>query len=153
MSYLPLHEHHLTPTLLANADIIWRRVLRRSATAGKTWANRIDTDQAVGTMKKLARGESVPGVKAFMLHDSHLFVCSFGSPWWANTPWLIEQFYMRVDVKAGPCPIDVIDQIAKDNGCTSIVFGSSLSPKDEALGRLLSRSGYSLQSSQFIKEI
>lgn len=154
MAYKPLHEHEPIKALITrDMQAIYDNVLSRSARDGKNWDMRINPADALDVIVNLMFNTGPPGLEAVVLNDSHVLLFSVGNPWWSKTPWLVEQFYIRL--ARGPSSIALadVDQLARDRNCTSIVFGTSLSADDEALSRLLARAGYQPQSRQLIKEL
>lgn len=154
LTYKPLHEHEAAKAILTkDMRTIYDRVLSTSGRDGKGWDNRINPDDALEIIVALMFNDGPPGLEAVVLNDSHLLLFNVGSPWWSKTPWLIEQFYLRLARGSAPAALAAIDTLAKDRACTSVVFGTSMAANDFALARLLGRAGYSPQSQQLIKEL
>jgi hypothetical protein len=143
-------KHKLYAELYIRAPELYDKAVERSARDGKKWDTRLDRNEAVARAR-LILNDSIPGVRAYILCDTHLMFASIGKMWWADKPWLIEQWYMRV-APGRSNPLAAVEKLADDNGCAATVFGTSLAAKDVALGRLLERSGYRIESTQYIKD-
>jgi len=128
-------------------------MIARSAESGKTWASRLDPDKALARFAMLLDGEDVPGVRAVVLNDSHIFLYTVASPWWGGDNWLAELFYIRVARGSTPLAMEAIELLARDSFCSSIVFATSLAARDASLGRLLHQYGYKQESTQHIKDV
>lgn len=153
-AYKPLHEHEAIKELITrDMKAIYAAVLSRSERDGKDWNNRVNANDALEVIVSLMFNEGPPGLEAVVLNDSHLLLFSVGNPWWSKTPWLIEQFYIRLARGPSDKALAALDELAADRKCTSIVFGTSMAAKDAALARLLGRAGYTPQSQQLIKEL
>lgn len=151
--YTYAHYHPMAGTLIANAETIYREVVDRSKRYGKHFHKMVDEPSAVYVIKELLRGSpSSAGLNAVVLNDSHLLVYAQGPLWFTGgSSWLLEQFYVRIGKGCARSALASIDELASDLGCTGIVMATSLAAKDSALGRLFESSGYSHQSSQFLK--
>jgi hypothetical protein len=133
---------------------IYAGMVERSAESGKTWATRLEPTQALQAFAKLLDGGELPnGVKAVMLEDSHVLLYAVSSPWWNTDRWLSEQFFIRVGRGSTDKAMAALDSLARGLGCTQIVFATSLAARDVSLSRLLSRFGYSQESTQHIKDL
>jgi hypothetical protein len=152
--YKPLHEHEPIKALITrDMQTLYDTVLARSSRDGKDWDSRINPSDALDVIVSLMFNAGPPDLEAVVLNDSHLLLFSVGNPWWSKTPWLIEQFYIRLARGTSSAALMAVDQLARDRSCTSIIFGTSLAADDEALSRLLARAGYQPQSRQLIKEL
>lgn len=143
-------EHELYQQIWDAVPELFDKAVQRADRDGKHWAQRLSKDEAVAKVRGILDGE-VAGVYAIVLADTHLMFVSVGNVWWSDKPWLLEQWYMRI-APGRSDPLAAVDELAKDLGCSTVVFGTSLSPNDRALGRLLERSGYQLESTQYIKD-
>lgn len=137
---------------LAGGEARFNAILRRADRRGKAWAGRMNYQDVVAALRRIVAGEH-PAMRAVVLCDTHLFVYCVGPVWWDDhTNWLIEQFFVRI----GPGdtdPLAAIEELAVALCCKHVVFGTSLAPDDEALGRYLATAGYTKESSQYIKEV
>lgn len=149
--YTLANAHPLYQQLMDSAPALYDRLVQRADRDGKNWAARIDKDTAIARVRAILSNED-DGVTAAILADTHLLFVSVGRMWWSDKPWLIEQWYMRV-APGRSDPMAAIDKMAADLGCYAVGFGTSLAPNDRALGRLLERSGYRLESTQYIKDL
>lgn len=147
----PAREHPLYQQIWDAVPELFDKAVQRADRDGKHWAHRLTKDAAVAKVRGILDDE-VAGIYAVVLADTHLMFVSVGNMWWSEKPWLIEQWYMRV-APGRSDPMAAIDKMAADLGCESIAFGTSLAPNDRALGRLLERSGYRLESTQYIKDV
>jgi hypothetical protein len=152
MMYTPFHDSPLASVVLENMDRLIDSVFARSDSLVKTWGSRVSKPAITEFMTDLCKGKQLAGIDAFDLCGTHLFVCTISRPWWDDSLWLMEQYYMRL-ARGVSDPLSAVDRIAEDHGCKTIVFGTSLARRDAALGRMLTSSGYSHQSTQYMKEI
>lgn len=149
MTYTPLCEHPKRNEWLAAAPEVLARVLLRS---NKEWARAVDTGASVKTLADLIRECEHAGLSAAVLNDSHLLIYTVASPWYApNEKLIVEQFFVRMDRGQTDEALAALDLLAKDLGATGAVMATSLAANDAALGRLLTRYGYSAMSSQHFK--
>lgn len=151
VSWCLAKEHPMQPRLLHNIDLLVGRFIRRAQQAGKSFGQMIDPDATFIAVHAALEGEH-PELQAVVLGDTHILLYSLARPWWSCETWLIEQFYGRI-AKGQSDPLGSLDFFAGDHlGVSKIVFGTTLA-NDAALGRLLAQSGYTQQSTQYIKEL
>lgn len=143
-------QHPLFNSIYESAPQLFDSALARSKRNGKTWDTRLDKEDAVARAR-LILSDEVPGLRAYILCDTHLLFASIGQMWWSSDPWLIEQWYLRV-APGRSDPLAAVDRLAQDAGCSAVAFGTSLAANDAALGRMLTSKGYRLESTQYIKD-
>jgi hypothetical protein len=150
--YVKASEWEGTPALLDYGPRLFATVLRRAGRDKEVWKH-VNLDSTVEAAKQAVLGEHEQ-LKAVILDNAYLFIYHTGLMWWGDgRPWLLEQFFMRLAKEGTPSrAMAGIDQLAKDEGCSLIIMGSTLSPDDEAMARLCKMHGYSQQGLQLMKE-
>lgn len=91
-----------------------------------------------------------------LIHGQYVLTFAV-TPVWYMGPDLVlcEQLLLKLpaDVASGGGnPFPVIEQLAKDMGCKSIILSDALG-SGETLGRLYQRGGYARIASDYIKEV
>lgn len=149
VSLSPFHEWDGKDALLANAGKVLEAIIAR---AKKEWSRKLSKDDALEVLTKLAEGTNPYGLHATVLNDSHLLVWQFGGMWYApQERWIVEQFYVRIGKGSSDDALVAIDALARNIAATGTIMATALAHNDEALGRLLAKSGYQPMSSQHIK--
>lgn len=150
VSLSPFHEWDGKDVLLQNAGTVLEAVIQR---ADKEWSRKITQEDALAVLQQLSTGSIVNNqLHATVLNDSHLLVWQFGGLWYApHEKWIIEQFYVRIGKGSHRDALLAVDALARNIGATGTIMGTALAKNDDALGRLLSQSGYSPMSQQYFK--
>lgn len=143
--------------LADNADDLMAVALERTAKGkGRLWQDEIDLDFVIGQFYMLlmdGRSE-LPGLRAAVLNKSHLLMYTVQTSWLnPKKRWLTEQFFLRIGKGSSDDAFAALETLAADQGATTIIMATALAPRDAALGSLYQRHGYSLQSSQWIKQV
>jgi hypothetical protein len=151
---VPFHLHPMRHDLLARGPELAAAAFDRSARDGKTWNQMLSVDACVQVFRALAEVEDVGGLRCVIANDSHLFAYCITEFWFMpGAKVLAEQFMLRVARGPSTVALDQIEAMGKDAGCRYVLMATTLAASDQALGRLFARRGYSLQSSQHLKEI
>lgn len=94
------------------------------------------------------------GMKAVIINGEYLLLYVVGSSWWLDKPYLCEEFLLSLTPGGDfPACLEVIEALAKDEGCGAVCIGTAASPSNEVYARLLNRHGYKTLAYQLFKEI
>lgn len=94
------------------------------------------------------------GIQAVVINGEYLLLYTVCESWWLDKPVLCEEFLLSLkkDGNINNC-LDVIETLAKDEGCGAVCIGTAASPSNEVYARLLNRHGYKTLAYQLFKEV
>lgn len=94
------------------------------------------------------------GLRAVIINGEYLFIYAVGYSWWHTKPYMVEEFLLALQPKGNlrAC-LDMVEVIAKEEGCSAVCIGTAAAPNNDAYARLLNRYGYKTLAYQLIKEI
>ena len=94
------------------------------------------------------------GISAVIINGEYLFLYAVGHSWWHTKPYMVEEFLLALQPKGNlrAC-LDMVEVIAKEEGCSAVCIGTAAAPNNDAYARLLNRYGYKTLAYQLIKEI
>ena len=102
--------------------------------------------------KKSVRDEY--GLNAVIINGEYLFIYAVGYSWWSTKPYLVEEFLLALQPNGNlrAC-LEMVEVIAKNEGCGTVCIGTAAAPNNDAYARLLNRYGYKTLAYQLVKEV
>ena len=94
------------------------------------------------------------GLRAVIINGEYLFIYAVGYSWWHTKPYMVEEFLLALQPNGNlrAC-LDMVEVLAKEEGCSAVCIGTAAAPSNDAYARLLNRYGYKTLAYQLIKEV
>ncbi len=116
----------------------------------KEWIKDVDYEYVLFLIKQKA-------VSAVIIQETYLLLFDIYAPWYSLDELIFaERMLLRINNSnyvPFKCVVEVMEILAKEAGANVLVAGTALARKDEVLGKLYMKEGYTTHSIAFEKRI